>query len=115
MIRQGTHRWRRAFLDQRCGKLGCLIRKGDPVLEVTFHGGRMVRVRCRACAETSFDEAVPADLPPLKPVVPVSARPMLKIATDANALPLDFKRFSAAALPIDFKAAAAGREPGEDG
>jgi ribosomal protein S27E len=91
--------WSRAACDQKCGRCGQRIERGDPLQTLRFHSGTFVKVRCKNCGT----EPAPADLPPLVERQ-VAVRPMLHIASGASA------------LPLDWKARALGeRDPGEEG
>lgn len=116
--------WLRTPVDCLCGACGRVLRRGDPVVELTYRylGGTPLRkLRCPGCA----GEAVPADLPPLaEPAVLITPtpkastlrrRPLLAAVGElAGGLKTrgDFRRL----VNFDPKRAAANdREPGEEG
>lgn len=91
--------WRRAFLEERCGRCRRPIERGDPLLEFHLAAIKLPKVRCVQCA----DYPPPDDLPVLVEPVPVVATPLVHVPTGAGVLPLDFKTRQIA------------REPGEEG
>lgn len=53
-------RWQRTFLEERCGRCGKAIPKGDPMLVIVGDGKTMTwrKLRCRDCA----GEPVPEEM-----------------------------------------------------
>jgi hypothetical protein len=91
--------WERARVARRCGLCGGTIAAGAPILARWMGGHGWRKIRCAACA----GEPVPADLPPLGPVVRAVAMTPIEPPLAVASLARDWKL-----------AASAEREPGCD-
>jgi len=90
-----TSSWERAALDQKCGRCGQRIYRGQPMLQIAIPALSRPLRRCLQCA----GEPVPADLPPLVDVqMPIT--PTLKRGRSA---PWPFASAAGLAAVADFK------------
>jgi hypothetical protein len=109
--------WERARREQRCGRCGGRILRGELMLLLRYHVGTFVKVRCgkfECCGE-----AMPTNLPELEALPEPKALPpaFTKASSTASMRELAQRLpFASRVLAFDAKARAAGeREPGEEG